>query len=128
MKSQKLSQSLEDYLEMIHIHSANGTKAHIKDISVSLGVKMPSVTRAVLELKKLNLVKQKPYGEVELTETGESAAAAVFARHTLLKAFLLNLQVSGPAADKDACVMEHILSAETLSRIEDFMHKRKSVS
>ena len=119
----KLSQSLEDYLEMVHmLRLANGI-ARVKDIAAALSVKMPSVAKAILELKKLGLVTQEPYSGVELTEEGRKAAADVLNRHILLKGFLIRLGVSEAIADKDACCMEHILSAETLSVIEDFMKK-----
>ena len=119
----KLSQSLEDYLEMVHmLRLANGI-ARVKDIAAALSVKMPSVAKAILELKKLGLVTQEPYSGVELTEAGRKAAADVLNRHILLKGFLIRLGVSEAIADKDACSMEHILSAETLSTIEDFMKK-----
>ena len=119
----KLSQSLEDYLEMVHmLRLANGI-ARVKDIAAALSVKMPSVAKAILELKKLGLVTQEPYSGVELTEEGRKAAADVLNRHILLKGFLIRLGVSEAIADKDACSMEHILSAETLSTIEDFMKK-----
>ena len=119
----KLGQSLEDYLEMVHmLRLANGI-ARVKDIAAALSVKMPSVAKAILELKKLGLVTQEPYSGVELTEEGRKAAADVLNRHILLKGFLIRLGVSEAIADKDACSMEHILSAETLSTIEDFMKK-----
>ena len=119
----KLSQSLEDYLEMVHmLRLANGI-ARVKDIAAALSVKMPSVAKAILELKKLGLVTQEPYSGVELTEEGRKAAADVLNRHILLKGFLIRLGVSEAIADKDACSMEHILSAETISTIEDFMKK-----
>ena len=119
----KLSQSLEDYLEMVHmLRLANGI-ARVKDIAAALSVKMPSVAKAILELKKLGLVTQEPYSGVELTEEGRKAAADVLNRHILLKGFLIRLGVSEAIADKDACSMEYILSAETLSIIEDFMKK-----
>ena len=119
----KLSQSLEDYLEMVHmLRLANGI-ARVKDIAAALSVKMPSVAKAILELKKLGLVTQEPYSGVELTEEGRKAAADVLNRHILLKGFLIRLGVSEAIADKDACSMEHILSAETLSIIEDFMKR-----
>ena len=119
----KLSQSLEDYLEMVHmLRLANGI-ARVKDIAAALSVKMPSVAKAILELKKLGLVTQEPYSGVELTEEGRKAAADVLNRHILLKGFLIRLGVSEAIADKDACSMEHILSSETLSTIEDFMKR-----
>lgn len=117
----KLSQSLEDYLEMVHmLRMAHGI-ARVKDIAAALQVKMPSVAKAILELKKYGLVTQEPYSGVELTEAGQRAASLVLNRHILLKGFLIRLGVSEAVADKDACCMEHILSAETLSKIEDFM-------
>lgn len=117
----KLSQSLEDYLEMVHMLRLAHGIARVKDIAASLQVKMPSVAKAILELKKLGLVTQEPYSGVELTEEGERVAATILNRHILLKSFLIRLGVSEAIADKDACCMEHILSAETLSKIEDFM-------
>lgn len=121
----KLSQSLEDYLEVIHMLCDGGGVARVKDIADSLSVKMPSVAKAVLELKKLGLVTQEPYAGVELTEAGKKVASDVLNRHMLLKKFLLRLGVSEEVADKDACCMEHILSAETLSRIESFVFVTK---
>lgn len=121
MDHTKLSQSLEDYLEMVHmLRLANGI-ARVKDIAAALTVKMPSVAKAMIELKKLGLVTQEPYSGVELTEEGQRVAAMILNRHILLKGFLIKLGVSEAIADKDACCMEHILSAETLGKIEDFM-------
>lgn len=117
----KLSQSLEDYLEMIHVLRVEGKVARVKDIADALSVKMPSVAKAIAELKKLGLVTQEPYAGVELTKEGEVMAASILNRHVLLKSFLMRFGVSEEVADKDACCMEHILSAETLSKIEDFV-------
>ena len=58
---------------------------------------------------------------MELTEEGKRVATAILNRHLLLKSFLIRLGVSEAIADKDACCMEHILSGETLGKIEDFM-------
>ena len=44
-------------------------------------------------------------------------------RHRVLKAFLLKLGVCDETAEKDACLMEHILSAETMERVQDFLGK-----
>ena len=121
MEHVKLSQSLEDYLEMVHmLRLANGI-ARVRDIAAALTVKMPSVAKAMIELKKLGLVTQEPYSGVELTEEGVRVASMILNRHILLKGFLIKLGVSEAIADKDACCMEHILSAETLGKIEEFM-------
>ena len=128
MEQVKLSQSLEDYLEMVHmLRLANGI-ARVRDIAAALKVKMPSVAKAVIELKKLGLVTQEPYSGIELTSEGALVASQILNRHILLKRFLIKLGVSEAIADKDACSMEHILSAETLGKIEDFVKPSNAIA
>ena len=115
-----MTQSLEDYLETIFVIIKDGRPACVRDIAKCLNVKMPSVVKAIHELKKLDLVKQEPYSPVQLTEKGRRVAGHVLSLHKLLSAFLVKLGVSPKAADKDACAMEHILSAETIDRIRAF--------
>ena len=91
----KLSQSLEDYLKMVHILCLeNKGIAHVKDIATRLSVKMPSVNKAMNELKKLDLVIQEPYTGISLSPIGKKTAAKILARHFLLKSMLLKLGVS----------------------------------
>ena len=122
-----MTNSLEDYLETIYLLTLENGHARVRDVAAALHVKMPSVIKAILELKKLGFVAQEPYGAVELTATGVDAARQILGRHTLLKEFLGQLNVSEENAEKDACSMEHFLSAETLARIADFVktHRRK---
>ena len=123
-----MTKSLEDYLEEIHVLIEETGVARVRDVASALNVKMPSVVKAIAELKKLELVTQEPYAGIELTAKGRRLAASVLGRHTLLKAFLLKLDVPERIADKDACLMEHILSAATLDRIRDFVESGKSAS
>ncbi len=122
-----MTNSLEDYLETIYLLVQVNGHARVRDVAQALHVKMPSVIKAVLELKKQGFVTQEPYGAVELTKAGIVAASQILGRHTLLKEFLLLLKVDDETAEKDACTMEHFLSAETLARITDFVktHRRK---
>ena len=120
-----MTQSLEDYLEAIFVVSKDGGQTCVRDIAKMLSVKMPSVVKAVHELKKLELVVQEPYGPVLLTQKGRRVASMVLNRHNLLRRFLMKLGVSRKIADKDACLMEHILSAETLDRIRYYTETEK---
>ncbi len=95
----------------------------MRDVAKLLNVKMPSVVKAASELKKLGLITQQPYSNIELTEKGVRLAKIVVNRHTLLRTFLIKLGVSPQTADKDACLMEHILSAETLDKIRIYTEK-----
>ncbi len=119
-----MTNSLEDYLETIFLLAQANGRTRVRDVAAALHVKMPSVIKAILELKKLGFVVQEPYGAVELTEAGQAAAGQILGRHTLLKEFLCLLKVDDETAEKDACTMEHILSAETLARIADFVKSR----
>ena len=120
----KMTQSLEDYLEAIYILVKEGKSACVRDVARLLDVKMPSVVKAIHELKKLELVVQEPYAAIELTVKGRRVAKLVLNRHTLLRSFLMKLGVSRKTADKDACLMEHILSAETLDKIRIYTESK----
>lgn len=120
-----MTQSLEDYLETIYILIRDCESAQVRDVAKMLDVKMPSVVKALHELKKLGLASQEPYASIRLTTKGTRVAKLVLNRHTLLRTFLMKLGVSRKAADKDACLMEHILSAETLDKIRIYTEKEK---
>ena len=120
-----MTQSLEDYLEAVYILISEDRPAQVRDVAKMLAVKMPSVVKAIHELKRLGLVTQKPYSAIELTVKGARVAKHVLNRHTLLRSFLMKLGVSRRNADKDACLMEHILSAETIDRIRIYTENSK---
>ena len=119
----EMTQSLEDYLEAVYMLITDAHAAQVRDVARLLSVKMPSVVKAVRELKRLGLATQRPYSSIELTEKGLRVARRVMNRHTLLRAFLMKLGVSRRTADRDACLMEHILSAETLDKIRSYNEK-----
>ena len=115
-----MTQSLEDYIETVYVLVTGSGAATVRDVARMLDVKMPSVVKAIRELKGLGLVTQEPYSTIELTTKGRRVAKSILGRHTLLRAFLIKLGVGRKAADVDACRMEHILSAETLDKIRTF--------
>ena len=121
----QMTQSLEDYLESIYVLDTEGRGACVRDVAKLLNVKMPSVVKAIHELKKLELVTQEPYAAIELTAKGRRVARLVLNRHTLLRDFLMKLGVGRRTADKDACLMEHILSAETLDKIRIYTERKR---
>ena len=116
-----MTKSLEDYLEVIHVLIQDKGYARVRDVALALNVKMPSVVKAIGELKKLELATQEPYGNIELTEKGRRVASLVLGRHTLPTAFLQKPGVSESGAGEGACLMEDILRAETMERIQDFL-------
>ena len=118
-----MTKSLEDYIEVVYVLIHEKRRARVRDIATALKVKMPSVVKALTELKKLALVTQEPYGDVELTAKGRRIATIILNRHRKIRDFLMKIGVSSRIADKDACLMEHILSAETMDKIRDYLKK-----
>jgi len=119
-----MTQSLEDYVETIFQLHGRGDVVKVSDIAMALLVTKPSVVRAIRELTRLGLVTHEPYRGVALTEKGRRVAKLVLSRHLLLREFLIKLGVGEQTADRDACLMEHILSAETLDRIRQYVARK----
>lgn len=118
-----LGQSGEDYLESVLVLGQEKRAVRVKDVATHLGVSRPSVVAALAQLERLGLVHHEHYGDIELTPNGQARAEAVYRRHRLVKRFLVQvLGVSEATADKDACRIEHSLSAETVSRLVEFTH------
>jgi DtxR family Mn-dependent transcriptional regulator len=113
-----MTQSLEDYLEMVSFLADEG-EVRVTDIASRLKVSKPSVLTALRILEEQGLVKHERYGTVALTHAGLGKAAEIRERHSLLTSFLRNVVgVSDDTAEKDACKMEHLLSEETLKKIK----------
>ncbi len=125
MTTQKLTMSLEDYLESVYMLILDKRPARVRDIAAELGVTTPSVVNALTVLKERALVTQEPYGSVELTDSGLALAREILSRHKMLTSFLQFIGDSEEDAETDACKMEHILSAATLANIASFLKKNK---
>lgn len=124
--SNKVSSSLEDYLEVIHeiIEEKHGVKAI--EISRRLGVGRSSVTDALKSLSSKNLVNYSRYDVISLTEEGKKIAKEVIAKHSVLYDFFNNvLKLSPEEADKNACRVEHVISEEALEGFKQFMKENK---
>ncbi len=126
MTDERLSESLEMYLEAIDALREKGAKGRVTDIARSLSVSKPSVHTALHELERRGLVEHEPYGDVVLTALGLDQAAEIRRRHELLTRFLRDLLgVSPETAERDACRIEHYLSAETIEKIAAAMSVRR---
>lgn len=115
---EKLSQSLEDYLESIYIISLDKKIARVKDLVNRLGVKSSSVIGALKKLVAKGFIEHEHYGHIELTEEGRKRAERLYERHTTLTRFFRDiLHVDEKTAEADACQIEHDLSEDSYSKI-----------
>jgi DtxR family Mn-dependent transcriptional regulator len=124
MSRKDISPSLEDYLEAILGVMEKNEKVRVTDLSEELDVAKSSVNQAVQKLMELGLVTHEKYGPLVLTATGKKQAEIVKRRHHHLKDFLINvLGVDNSTAEKDACAMEHHISAVTLEKLITFLEE-----
>jgi DtxR family Mn-dependent transcriptional regulator len=120
-KKQKLSASLEDYLEAILNVTDDSGEAKSGDIAKSLSVARPSVTGALKLLAKKGLVNYRPYGSVTLTQAGLARAAKVAKKHDILESFFMDfLGLNHSVAHPAACKTEHLLNPAIVSRMANF--------
>ena len=119
---EKLSASLEDYLEAIYHLSGGQEVARSKDIADSIGVSRASVTGALAGLAERGLVHYKPYGYATLTDKGRDVAGRVVRRHEILSRFFVDVLGIDPAtAETAACKAEHTLGPEITARLMAFI-------
>jgi DtxR family Mn-dependent transcriptional regulator len=114
-----LTASQENYLEWIFRGIAEGRVVRSRDLAAKLGVKLPSVSRAVGQLAKKGLVRHESYGVIELTATGRAAGRAIVRRDDCLTRLLVEvLGMNEAAADPEVHRLEHVLGEEVLQRLE----------
>jgi DtxR family Mn-dependent transcriptional regulator len=122
-----MTQSLEDYLEMVSFLSDEG-EVRVTDIAARLGVSKPSVLAALKTLETRGLLDHERYRTVSLTRQGIVQAQEIRKRHSLLTSFLMDIVGVGPEnAEKDACKMEHLLSEESLEKIRALVKSKKKI-
>jgi DtxR family Mn-dependent transcriptional regulator len=120
-----MTQSLEDYLEMVSFLADDG-EVRVTDIAARLNVSKPSVLTALKVLEEQGLLEHQRYRNVTLTQTGIERAAEIRGRHNFLTIFLRDvIGVDGETAEKDACKMEHILSEKTLNKMKELSRAQK---
>jgi DtxR family Mn-dependent transcriptional regulator len=113
-----MTQSLEDYLEMVSFLADEG-EVRVTDIASRLEVSKPSVLTALKVLEEQGLIEHERYRTVHLTQKGMVQAAEIRDRHSFLTSFLQDIVgVGAETAEKDACKMEHLLSEETLKKMK----------
>lgn len=119
-----ITEALEEYLEAIYTLSSQKKSVRITDIALKLGISKPSVNRAVNSLKNAGLVFHEPYGNIVLTEKGVIYGERVYGRHKQIKRFLISvLNINPDDADKEACLIEHDLSQNTVDKMVSFMER-----
>lgn len=120
----KYHDSMEMYLETIYLLEQENGHAHVAEISKALKISMPSVTKAMEQLRKRFLINKEEYGTVTLTEEGRDASKRIFEKHVLITEYLqkaLGLTLSD--AQENACRLEHVVTDSLLDAMKRQLDK-----
>ncbi|WP_301082059.1 metal-dependent transcriptional regulator [Thomasclavelia cocleata] len=114
--------AMQNYLELIYELSLDGKKARVSDIAKQLGVSKPSVNNAVVVLAKDGYVDYEKYADIKLTDKGRKTAEFICSKHqTIKQLFIEVLNIDEKIADTDACLIEHVISDESIKAMQEFM-------
>src|SRR3990167_9235977 len=109
-----LSHSMVHYLLTIHKLKEEKGYARVTDIAKDLGLTKGSVSTAINNLKKRDLVVEDDSKFLSLSNLGHKEVHSILSARTLLYYFFKDLVgVSDEVSHKDSCLIEHLLSEET---------------
>ncbi len=115
----RLTPAHEDYIEAIVELEEAQERAEIRSVDIAslLDVSKASVNKALQNLRDAGYIDQERYGRITLTDAGRAYGAEIWGRHQALRGFLVNdLGIDPEVADKEACMMEHAISEQTMAR------------
>ena len=123
MRSVKIHESAEMYLETILMLGRNGAPVRSIDVVSELYFKKSSVSVAMKKLRENGYVEMDDEGHLTLTPSGRKIAETMYERHTFLSDWLANLGVPAATAVEDACRMEHVISPESFEAIKKHVER-----
>jgi Mn-dependent DtxR family transcriptional regulator len=126
---EKLSFTMENYLEAVYELSEEGRGARVSDIAERLGVTKASTNSAMATLSNKGLITNEKYGEIFLTPVGRKLAEFTANKHHTIREFFTDiLKLDYGTADKDACAIEHVISSDSIQAMQEFMQAYKNLS
>jgi len=98
--------------------------ARVTDVARDLNITTGSASINLKALKSKGLILEDENKFLSLSSEGEAIARAVHMRKNILQNFLENiLQVTPEQAEIDACKTEHLISAETAKKLQEFSER-----
>jgi Mn-dependent DtxR family transcriptional regulator len=113
--------TIEEYIELIYRLEEEHGHAHTGTIAAEMEIKAPSVTQMLQKLQKEGLVEYQGYTGARLTEKGRNLARQLTEKHRVIREFLELIGVDEAAAERDACQIEHHVSARSVQQLEKFV-------
>ena len=114
----------EDYLKLIYTLSQKG-EVRGADLADELNIKRPTVCVYLKRLVENGDITMNRHHCVCLTEQGRAVAESTLNKHGMLLALLLDLGVPEAVAAGDACAIEHNISVETYTALNQLLQDRQ---
>ena len=120
MRTEELSQAVQDYLKAIYALDAAGVRVTTSALADRMEVSAPSATAMMKRLAHLGLAERAPYRGVVLTDAGRRRALEVLRHHRLLERYLTDtLGVPLDKVHAEADRLEHAISEALEERIDE---------
>ena len=117
-----MNESSEDYIKTIYNLKNKKDTVRSVDVAKELGYSRASVSVAMANLRKKNIIVVDENGVIDFTEPGKKIAEDIYERHATLSEFLSAVaKVDKKTANEDACRMEHCISRSTLDGIKKYI-------
>jgi len=114
----EVSHSMAHYLQAVAGLKREKGFARVGDIADQLGVSKSGVTSMLRSLAARGLVDHERYGCVELTAVGQELADRTETNREVLSIFFRDiLGVAEDTANEDACMIEHLVSNESMAHL-----------
>ena len=111
------NETIENYLEAIHILSLKDPQVRAVQIAEYLGFSRPTVSIALKQLAADDYVRIDG-NIISLLPKGLEIASRMYERHELIARLLIKLGVEEGLAYHDSCLIEHDLSPESFEAIK----------
>ncbi len=123
MSEGKISENIEEYLEVLYRNGSNGEQVSTTKLSKDLGIAPGSVTQMLKKLENLGYIEYTPYKGAVLTDEGMKIAQKITRKHRILEKFLMDvLKIKEENVHEQACEMEHTLSDEAERALCTMLH------
>ncbi len=117
-----LSFTEENYLKALFNLSNNTGEVNVNELSISLAIKMPTVTSMMKKLSEKKLVHYESYKPIRLTEKGKKEAGKIIRKHRLTEMFLVEKMKFGWEDVHDiAEQLEHIQSTLFFEKMDELL-------
>ena len=120
MEQKTIGKSKEDYLKAILIVLKEHGACRNVDVSNRLGVSKSSTCIAIKKLEQDGFVKRDDW-RVLLTEKGRVLAEKLYEKDMFFSNWFKQIGVSEKIAEKDACMIEHVISDETYCKLKNYI-------